>query len=271
MNEDHNMHRDYLLGKSSEVATEQIDLAILSGEVSESDLLIAENDLIEAYLDDALDEDDRVRFREHFLITDARRRMVYETRAMRLAARDWEPEDKYRQNLIKTPANASLGIFGYISGIRRSLRYALAAALLIVAGLAIWYAVGGHGSDLARLEGRYAELNRNVNPSDFPPAAVRTLFESRFRSGGGKKMKLGEFAGDPLFLLALPAESATGVFDLAVERNGKQIFAIRNLTPVRQEIRAVLPREIAAAGPLVIRLDRSGTTDDPIRYDVPIE
>ncbi len=271
MNDDLKNYRDYLLGKSSEEETERIDLAILAGAISDNDLAIAENELIEEYLEGALDHDDRIRFREHFLATDARRRIVDETRAMRLAARVRGRESDPAPMRGAATLNVGRGVFGYISDIRRSMRFALAAAVLIVAGLAIWYWVGGRGSDLARLETRYAELNRRVDPSAFPSTAVRTLFESRFRSGGEKKMRLAEFAGDPLFLLAVPRESTSGVFDLSVERNGKQIFTIRNLSPVKQEVRAIIPREIASGGPFVIRLDGSGTNGDPIRYEVSIE
>ena len=130
--------RSYLLGTLADEPREQIEDTLLIGDEGLLRLEIAEEDLIEDFLDDQLDAEQLALFQSHFLCTKARKEKLAYLRAIRaVAARQTEPEPATGK-VINFPATQTRRSF--FVGMNRSSYLKLAAAILIVGsvGFLVW-------------------------------------------------------------------------------------------------------------------------------------
>jgi len=168
--------RSYLLGTLADVPREHIEDTLLVGDEGLLRLEMAEEDLIEEFLDGQLDAEQLDLFESHFLCTKARKEKLAYLRAIRaVAARQMEPESA-TDKVINFPATQTRRSF--FVGMNRSSYLKLAAAILIVAsaGFLVWrYALRpSQDASLVALNRAYASgrtLETRIGRLDYAPYA----------------------------------------------------------------------------------------------------
>lgn len=168
--------RSYLLGTLADEPREQIEDTLLIGDEGLLRLEIAEEDLIEDFLDDQLDAEQLALFQSHFLCTKARKEKLAYLRAIRaVAARQTEPEPATGK-VINFPATQTRRSF--FVGMNRSSYLKLAAAILIVGSVSflVWrYALRpSQSASIVALNRAYAggrTLETRIGGLDFAPYA----------------------------------------------------------------------------------------------------
>lgn len=166
--------RSYLLGTLADEPREQIEDTLLVSDEGLLRLEMAEEDLIEDFLDDQLDAEQLALFQSHFLCTSARKEKLAYLRAIRqLAARQSKPEEA-TDNVVSFPTSQTRrGIF---VGMNRSGYLKLAAAILIISslGFLVWrYAFRpSQSASLLALNRAYAggrTLETRIGGLDYAP------------------------------------------------------------------------------------------------------
>jgi hypothetical protein len=135
--------RSYLLGASSAEDAESMDeLSVADSEFSEL-LGVAENDLIDAYVQNELSGDELRRFEEHYLASPRRREKVRFARSFQEYAR----QDLSGSAATEaSAADSKGGVSGFLSslrifsGTRPAYSFGMAAAVLIVVAFGGWFA-----------------------------------------------------------------------------------------------------------------------------------
>lgn len=168
--------RSYLLGTLADAPRERIEDTLLIGDEGLVRLEMAEEDLIEEFLDGELDSEQRALFESHFLCTSARKEKLAYLRAIRaVAARQATPVADAAK-VVNFPApQTRMAFFGSMN---RSGTLKLAAALLLVcsATILVWrYALRPTpNASLAALNRAYAggrTLETRIGGFDYAPYA----------------------------------------------------------------------------------------------------
>lgn len=168
--------RSYLLGTLTDAPREQIEETLLISDEGLLRLEMAEEDLIEDFLDGQLDAEQTALFQNQFLCTSARKEKLAYVRAIRqLAARQSQPEPA-ASNVVSFPAQTVRQSF--FVGMTRSKYLKLAAAIMLVSsvGFLVWrYAFRpAQDASLVALNRAYANgrtLETRIGGFDYAPYA----------------------------------------------------------------------------------------------------
>lgn len=133
MNYDTRKLKNYLLGELSAADAEAFDELSFTDEKFGADLSAAENDLIDAFLNNDLSVADSKKFESVYFATPQRREKVEFARALQIFAKDKVGKIKTEQE--KTGFFAALNIFG-----NRAWQLGFAAALLVLFFGIFWFA-----------------------------------------------------------------------------------------------------------------------------------
>ncbi|MDQ3818242.1 MAG: CHAT domain-containing protein [Acidobacteriota bacterium] len=134
--EDQRSLKSYLLGElSQEEARRLLEERILTDDAFFEELLIAEDELIDDYLKNALTDEEKSRFEDHFLLTEERRRKLKFARALKkyVSEETFEATEKAPAIVLKPQHTSRLSAF-FGSPLR-----AVAAVLILAAlGAGFW-------------------------------------------------------------------------------------------------------------------------------------
>lgn len=248
----------YLLGATSDAEEEEIGVRIIEDGSFAQEIVQAENDLIEDYLEGSLSEADHELFERQYLVT-ARREKVeeiallkkYATRSTEIAA-VIDPMDAFvpwwRNFKILVPA------FGIV-------------ILLAVASLFF--------IDRGTIDGvDYAELNRQDlrDSAVVGDAQIVQIMPGTFRSvTSGSITVVSGTSAAVLFRLPLGFSVDAGTtFAASVERGNSRFFSVSDARVYSEgsstEVRLLVPRETLTPGSYQIRLMQNGTTNAPVLY-----
>lgn len=268
--------RDYLLSKASDEVAQQIDLAVLSGDVSESDIEIVEHALIEDCLEGNLLPPDTILFYREFLVSERRRKLFAELAAIRRLAHRAENPGGHS---VRDPSLSEVmrRYLSYLNlGSRRLVIAGAAVVIVCLMGFAIVLLIGTPAnSDRAALEARYAEISRSetLDPATFG-GTVKELLPTRVRgkSPATAKIRIGERGGETLLRLGLPFtpdENASFTFNLV--SGGNVVFSITGLKAANREVRVVVPNSVFSKETDEIRLDVSTEGSSPCYFEFKVE
>ncbi len=168
--------RSYLLGNLADTTREELEDTLLVSDEGLQRLEMAEEDLIEDFLDGQLDAEQTALFQNQFLCTSARKEKLAYVRAIRqLAARQSQPEPA-ASNVVGFPAQTVRQSF--FVGMTRSKYLKLAAAIMLVSsvGFLVWrYAFRpAQDASLVALNRAYANgrtLETRIGGFDYAPYA----------------------------------------------------------------------------------------------------
>lgn len=165
-------------------------------------MLVAEGDLTDAYVRGDLSTSDRERFEKSYFVSPHRRWRIQFARGLADSATNIYRHESEKSRLPVAPQGE--GWFTSLFASRPALRYALAAAVLVVVGVAAWFAVERMGAPIER---QRAVTERGASPqpghSDGP-----------FASGQEESVVAAKESGSPT-----PGRNQTPARDGAPERS----------------------------------------------------
>ena len=221
-------YKQYLLGNLSPPESEAIDLQIISDKDSEENLLWAESDLIEDYLDETLSPNEIELFKGNFLVSFERVSQFKQISLMRNYARRAATKSVAEKACETAPEGFSAKLKKFFSLNWRPLT---AVSALVVVGIFAAFYLTANNQTASEIE--YAALNQKDlgNLEEFKPLTNLSLMSGVFRdSGDARKLAESNLTEKVLFRLALPVQSnAPDKFAAELVKNGKTVFTINNL------------------------------------------
>lgn len=232
--------KKYLLGMLPRTETAKIDIRLISDPDFENEILQAENDLMEDFLDGLLTPPELENFSKNFLISEERRDELQSLAMIRNYSRKKAAED------VSSAAEeaAPVGVFEKISRFfALNLRPAvISLAVIIVAVVIGFYFWGANNRELA-------ELNRKdlSNLTEFRHLTNLNLIQGTYRDAAQHnltaKLNEGQLTEQVLLRLAVPSESES--FKVKILRNEELIATLEGIRPYSnqkgQELRVLLP------------------------------
>jgi hypothetical protein len=237
--------RRYLMGTIEPEVREDVEKRLFSDDkIFWEQMCLAEDELIDAYVSEDLDEDERRKFEQYFLTTEERRDKLSFAQALKThverererdGARSWNP---FRGWLL-VPSWAP----------------ALAATLLVVIPALIW---------------------QNARPATSRDDVSAWLSSGLVRSVGTELERLRVPPDAKLVRLRLEIDAAEyPTYRAALHLvSGEEIWSQNNLTPTaiqgKQAVELTLPAELLPAGDYYVRLRGVSPPRDPVvldRYD----
>lgn len=174
--------KDYLLGRLPEQERQQIEEHLLTDDAFFEEISIAENELIDRYLNGSLDRQEMEQFRERFLVTPEQRQSLQFAKVFKRYVSENQNTSDRPQDMPRRRSTGWVSAF-FAEGRRWWAVPALATALAIVLISVMWILfAGGRGGDfvlmreVARLNGQGAEPPR--------PSVSLTLNAKRIRESG---------------------------------------------------------------------------------------
>lgn len=251
--------RSYLLGALPPDEAEKLEEAYFEGAPVFEELLLAEDDLIDAYVAGRLSSDEHRAFEAAFLSAPRRRERVDFARALRRAASSWEMAARPPGARL-APLAAAAAIAAVLAGGAWAVRRQRDLGADLSRTRAELHALQ---SDVRGLQERGARLAQELSMAERPVAGVVTWVLS-------PALSRGHSAPRPLSLppsaewvrLRLPLERASdGVFEVEIQTpEGRVVSSQRVLTAGAsagvQAIEAMVPARALATGTYVALLRR---------------
>lgn len=247
----------YLLGVLSDQENEAIDLRVISDETFEEELSLAEDDLIEDFLEETLSPDEKNLFYLNFLTSPLRRARLREIGVLKEFSKK-EFRDLKKGEPSESATKRYGGLFGF--GLRPLV--ALGGVLvLLVSFLLVWN--NYYRQTVSPLETKFAELNKQ-DLSDLKTASVYyaiNLSSGTFRdSAATAKYRADELTDIVLFRLAMQGDTPiNSAFKTKIIRNGEAVLMLDGVrsyrNPAGTEIRLLVPGPVLKQGQYQISVE----------------
>lgn len=267
--------RQYLLGSLQEKEAEELDLQIIGNKNLEEELYLAEDALIEDYLDETLSAAEVELFHKNFLISEVRKHQLKELAALKNYAQNTikkEVSGKPADNFFQKLKNAFTLNF-------RPAAVALGLLLVGILAVAIWQSgLSGSTGEIALLEKEAAALNAQdlSDLGKYENFTKLSLFSDLLRSSdSAPKLSADKLSDKILIRLALPPEESSSVFNAKIIRNRTDTVSL-NKMPVYsnrsgKEIRLLLPSSFFKKGEYKIELLPENRKDFTVNYSFTVQ
>ena len=269
--------KNYFLGTLPQTGVEEIELRVISDESFTETVQMAEDDLLEDYLEAKLTVSENELFEKNYLITAERRDNLRIFAMIKRSAAKMTGEAEGANLHDDDEADFFRKILNYFR--LMPLRPALGFAMLIVVGcvVGVWFYQNQTGGEFASLEKKYEQINQQ-NFSDlgnFKQSSTLILVSGNLRgaanSGGSGKVSADNLTENTLFRLVLPLEiKSVSDYSIKLLKDRKVIFGLNQIrsydNQFGQEIRLILPAEVLSKGQYVIELQERQTNAAPLSY-----
>ncbi len=246
--------KQYLLGNLTDQETLELELRIIADKELEESLIVAEESLIEEFLDGELTEEEKELFHKNFLISEERILQVKTIAQLKRYARDFKEDTYIDETRSETEKNFFLKLLDLLK-LKPALAMYSFVFLALIAGIFGFYYFS-QTNGLTDLEREYVELNQK----DFKDLSKFDEF-SRIVLAGGQtrsseitneliKRKMSEKV---LFNLALPAgKNENEKWTVELIKNNRTAFTQTEIPAYQNEfgseLRFVLPAKILELG-----------------------
>lgn len=275
-NDEEVLRREYLLGRLSEQAREQVEERLLGDGDFVEKLSTTEDTLIDDYVFGTLSASDRRSFESHFVINDERRRKIQFAQSLDLYL------EKLDSPLPLTPTEAAPWWETPLKVIR-SYKFWVAVpalVLLIVFAPRLYRWLQPHDqiafvqAHRARIERQIAEFNKS-NDQSFPAQELVLDQSSGLREGGGiKRLTLAPDTKTLTLKLAVSSSTSQQSYRALVATvEGTELFGIDDLKQENESghtfVRLKIPTEFLDTGDYQVQLGGVGSDAqliNPVRY-----
>ncbi len=272
--------KNYFLGNLPESVIDEIELRVIGEENFTETLQMAEDDLLEDYLEAKLTVSQRELFEKNYLTTAERRGNLQIFAMMRRDAAGLIGE----AGKPCLPGDEKPGFLQkFTDFVKLSSRPIFACAMLIIVGgvIGIWLYRSQSVGEFAALEKKYETINQqnSSGSGDFTQSPALVLIFGNLRSvanGGSNKIAANNLKGNQLFRLVLPPEiRSVSDYSVKILKDRQVIFTQNRIRSVGnqsgQEIVMLLPAEILNKGQYVIELEDTQKNGSPIPYLFSVE
>lgn len=264
--------KEYLLDNLPQKTAERIDLQIISNADFETDLRIAEDSLIEDYLEGLLSDEDKRSFENSFLVSESRKRQVETIFRLKEHAKRLDSDQGGSGFETETGPSVFDRLAHIFSGSPLKAATALIAMTVLI-GLA-WFVVLSPTNELKSNELAYGTLNSSTDFSDlsrFDDAKLVLYGGSSRGSSTLNSLPAGELGERLLFNLSLPSKSGEdSVYTVELVRNGETLFTQRKIpvykNAVYGELRFFLPSEQLERGTYQLRVTDTANARSRFMY-----
>lgn len=255
--------RNYLLGRTTEAMNEEIGVRMIEDPSLSTAIAMAENELVEDYIEGSLTGEDVTLFKRNFLVNENRHDLVNEVALLK------------RYSSGPMPLYDVTPIGGTRGGGRswRAAAVGFCCLLLVLAGLFAWRAYSGE----TRTEADYEAINR-ADLSD-PAVAGRykqiTVKPGSVRDANDPVESVPAGSDDVLLRLPLTSGVQDGtLFDAEIINAGGGVFRVTELPVVGpgglHEVRMVAPGSALTKGTNRISLKRRNSDAAPAVFELEV-
>lgn len=228
--------KKYFLGLLSPTDSEQVELRILEDDAFEGELIQAEHDLIEDYLDASLTNQEIIAFNHNYLSTKERRNQVEFIRLLK----------DYSQNPLLVEEKS--GFFEQLKALFYKPKLALgfvAVGLFIFLGISILIFNNSQNSEIVSLNQQ--DLS---NLAEYKNLRTLNLASENLRSPDKPSfLPQPELTDKVMLRLALPVPPPSEqTFSVSIWRDGHFLQTISQRSYQNQEVRLLLPKSILTQG-----------------------
>lgn len=265
----------YLLGNLDEKTDAEIGVQVISDETFEEKILVAENELMEDFLDKNLSPEEVKLFHENFLVCESREKQLEEIYFSKQfskehfnAKKSGEPKEIEKESFWRK-----------FTTLHPSLRFAVPVLAVLLIAVLIGAYVISNRDGLSPLENEYVRLNQTdfsdlENGSQF--SKIELISETYRSNDDLKKLKPENLSEKIFFRLAVLFNiPENDLLNAEVIKNQKTIFRQPNIRVYKnrngQEFRLLLPREIFTKGLYRIKIENPKDENQPITYDFAVE
>lgn len=272
--------KKYLLGTLEEKASEEISLRIIDDGSFEDEMVIAENALIEDFLEGSLSADEIKLFHSNLLICDDRKSQLEEIALLKNYAR----RSLQEKNIAANDEDSSSGLWEKLKTIfpfGLNPQTAILTILIVcaLAGIAWRVILYDSGVELTQLEKEFSVINQKDLGSapEFAGLTSIGLIQGTFRdSNTTGKLELAKLTDVIIFRLALPFEAAEKeVLKAQVVKNQETIFTQNEARIYKnqsgQRVLLAVPKSILQKGQFQIKLENPTLSASPISYAFVVE
>lgn len=263
--------RRYLLGGLPEAEQEQFERRVLSDPEYREMVEIVEDELIEDYARGDLSEADRERFVEHFVATPPQAQKLQLVQALQQYAEAAPPPPALLTAEAQAGGPDRTRQLPFWRARLPRLRFALAAACVILLAVALIFYIRQQSNGRASLEQELARLNsRDVPDRQGPDASVLTATLSpTLTRDTAETNKITVSPGIDLVVLRLnlPSGGQT-IFQIRLRTNeGAEIFVLPNLnareTGDGRQLGLKIPARLLTRGDYRLRVERLDASKQP--------
>jgi hypothetical protein len=256
--------KKYLLGSLSPEKMEEIDLKLISGNDFEETLSIAEDKLIDEFLDNELNDAENELFHKQFLVSPDRKLKVEMIQTLKLRAR----KEGSLTALEKTEKNTPISFFEKLRSSISFVPVQVGFSLLFLGMiLVVTFLVFINSGNLSELEENYTKINQEkINLNNQNNFQIELLGGVSRGSNSIKRVQQKEFTDDVVIRIALTSEPEPNhYFKVVLENNQKKIFEINKIKVYQnkqgKEFRFVLPSKVLEKGIIQIKIYKNNSTD----------
>lgn len=245
--------KNYLLGNLPKTTAEEISMKIISGDISDEELFLAEDNLMEAFLDKELSAVEIKLFHENFLISKERRRDLDTLFLLKTYARNTVQKKTANKAQLSEADNFFHRLKKYFGLHLRPIFAIVVLTIFVLAGGLFFY-----NSENRQL----AELNKAdfSNLSEFQNLSTISLMPGAFRDRGETGTLFAEKLTNQILLqLVLPVNvNFEDSFDVKIIKEQKAISQIYQVRVYKNqsasELRILLPSTMLTKGDYKIEI-----------------
>ena len=257
--------KSYLLGNLGEKEIEEIDLKIISGSILEEELRLAEDILMEDYLDGTLSPREIELFKNNFLVSDARESNLKVLSLLKTRAGNPVQNESRENASVSPPENLfqKLKSFFLLKPVP-----VIAVLTFVILALATVLFVYNQADD------EIAELNRKnlSNLSEYGNFHSVSLSPGVFRGAGeANGLSTEKLSDNVLFRLLLPIEiNSENRFTAKIFDDRTSVATLTEIPSYKNqngsELRLLLPSPLLKKGSYRIEVFEENTTYSPVVY-----
>ncbi|MFT3743461.1 MAG: hypothetical protein QM785_04110 [Pyrinomonadaceae bacterium] len=271
MNESYETQKKYLLGTLEPDSVERFDLQIIEDEDFAAEMYLAENNLIEDFIEQRLTPSETAEFENHFLCSDEREQLLREIQDLKKFAR--LGADDPSRLIVRTDDAPRKSFFGSLF---RPLVLAPVLAGAVIIGFGVWQLA--LTPSMSPLEREYAQLNKRdlSDLNSLQQNTVVSLADGTLRDGSGvAAKKFSDLSETTVFRLLLPiGENARDGFSVRLMSGKRPDFAIADLHAYQaasgSELRVLFPKTQLEPGRYQIKVQNRAMSA-PAIYNLSIE
>lgn len=263
--------RKYLLGSLGTQQSEAIDLKIISQPEFAEELGLAEDNLMEDYLEEALTQDEIELFHKNFLVSEARTNCLRQLSLLKNYARKIQP-NRQSGDLLNVSSDIFFQRLKHFFGL--ALRPAFAVSAILVLGLIIGiiFYKSSENNELAELNQRnLADL------SEYKNFSILNLAPGTFRdTTDANKLPVEKLTDRILLRLILPnGINSETVFKVEVSIEQKNVLTLNNIRSYQnlagQELRLILLSTLLDKGSYQIKATPEKSNEAPVIYTFTVQ
>jgi len=265
-------YREYLLGSLPEKDAEDLDLTIIADPVLEDELLLAESELMEDYLEGSLSSEELELFHQNFLTSTDRKDRVRELAVLKQYSR--ESARILDINPSSLPDKFKNSRFGFL-GLWLRPSYAALSFLIVVIVVVGWWTLFRNGVKLPQQE--LVALNKQdlSDTSKYQGFSNISLVPGTFRdSATARRLTQANLTETAFFRMEVPSGDLP-IYRVELLKGGTKIFTIDEAqvyqNPAGREVRLLLLRSMLSKGQYQIRLEDPGNPGLTLTYAFAVE